>query len=220
MVTWGRDDLGAALAHAAARFPTASLGVVCHSIGCAMVGMARNAADIRRVVFLAPHTAYFGDYRRLARLPMFFAWHVLMPALTRVAGYFPGRVLRLGEDLPKGFALEWAGRLHRDVGATASDRSRWGPLLDTYGQVRADALAISITDDAFAPPAAARSALDLYPAMQATHTVVAPRDLGLERLGHMAFLRERTGPWFWQQAAAWLLQSEAQVDYASRPITA
>jgi predicted alpha/beta hydrolase len=220
MAAWGRDDLGGAMAHAVSRFPSVPLGLVCHSIAGTMVGMARNAPDVRRIVLLAPHTAYFGDYLPRWRLPLFLAWHVLMPAATQVFGYFPGRALHLGEDLPRGFALEWAGRLHRDIDSTPSDRARWGALHAQYSRVTADALAISVSDDAFAPPAAARSALALYPAMRTVHKVVSPADLGVRRLGHMAFLRESTGPWFWREAAAWLLQREARVDYAANTITA
>jgi predicted alpha/beta hydrolase len=185
-----------------------------------MIGAARDAQHVRRVVLFAPHTAFFGDYLPAWRIPMFLAWHVLMPLTTAIAGYFPGRALRLGEDLPRGFALEWAGRLHRAIGATASDRQRWGPALSSYGQVAAQALAISVTDDAFAPPAAAAGALALYPAMTISRKVVSPGDLQVRTLGHMAFLRRRTGPWFWEQAAAWLLQRQARVDYPSHATTA
>ena len=220
MLIWGRDDLGGALVHAVTRFPASTLGLVCHSIACTLIGAAPNASDIRRVVFFAPHTAFWGDYLRSARVPLFFTWHVLMPTVTHLAGYFPGRALRLGEDLPRGFALEWAGRLRRNIGITKAEYARWSSVLSEYGKVTAEALAISVTDDGFAPPAAAGGALALYPSMRSSHEVVSPRDLGVRSLGHMAFLRKRTGPWFWERAAAWLLQRSARVDYASKSTAA
>ena len=33
-----------------------------------------------------------------------------MPAVTALLGYFPGRALRLGDDLPRGVAMQWARR--------------------------------------------------------------------------------------------------------------
>jgi hypothetical protein len=33
-----------------------------------------------------------------------------MPLVTRVVGFFPGRMLHLGDDIPRGVALQWAGR--------------------------------------------------------------------------------------------------------------
>jgi len=220
MAIWGRDDLGGALILAKARFPQAVLGLVAHSIAGAMIGAVPNAASIRRVVFFAPHTAYWGEYHPLWRLPMFLAWHVLMPVVTPIAGYFPGRALRLGEDLPKPFALEWAGRLRRNIDASRAARRRWDSLLEQYGDATADALAISVTDDGFAPPSAAHGVLALYPGMKVTHRIVSPGDLGLRHLGHMAFLRKRAGPHFWQEAAAWLLQDGRLVDYPSTTTTA
>lgn len=213
MVIWGRDDLGGALALAESRFPQATLGLVTHSIAGAMIGAAPNATSIRRVVLFAPHTAYWGEYRLPWRLPMFLAWHVLMPLVTPVAGYFPGRALRLGEDLPKPFALEWAGRLRRDIRTSRTGQRSWDSVLESYGRVTAEALAISVADDAFAPPAAALGLLALYPGMKVTHRVVSPGGLGFRRLGHMAFLRQHTGPHFWQEAAAWLLHCNRSIDY-------
>lgn len=220
IIIWGRDDLGAALALAASRFPQARLGLVAHSIASAMIGAAPTAGSIHRVVFFAPHTAYWGEYHPLWRLPMFLAWHVLMPLITPIVGYFPGRALCLGEDLPKSFALEWAGRLHRDIRAFQAARRRWDATLEQYTKVTADALAISVTDDAFAPPVAAAGALALYPRMNVMRRIISPASLGLRHLGHMAFLRRRTGPLFWREAAAWLLQCDRSIDYPSTSTTA
>jgi len=132
-----------------------------------------------------------------------------MPTVTKIVGYFPGRALRLGDDLPKGFAMDWAGRRKPDLTATRDYRERFAAILAQYGRVRARALAITVADDAFAPEDAARRLLAVYPGISAVHEIVLPADLGAQRLGHMAFMSRSHGEYFWSRAAAWLLQTES-----------
>ena len=89
---WGQLDVGAALKAAKSRYPSLPLGVVAHSIGSLILGAAQDARSISRLVFFAPHTAYFGDYGRRWRWLLYLTWHVLMPSVTKMVGYFPGRV--------------------------------------------------------------------------------------------------------------------------------
>jgi predicted alpha/beta hydrolase len=127
-----------------------------------------------------------------------------MPALTRMCGYFPGRVLRLGEDLPRQAALDWAERRQPDLVANADQRRRFGPWMTRYERPKAATLALSVTDDAFAPPAAAERLLAMYPNLSVERRVVAPADVGARRLGHLCFIRRDTGPFFADLAADWL----------------
>ena len=139
-----------------------------------------------------------------------------MPTVTHLVGYFPAKALGLGEDRPKGFALDWASRRRPEVINTAADRARWGELLARLGRMHAETLAISITDDAFAPPEAGLRLLGLYPNLRSIHQTVKPAQVGRRRLGHMAFLRRSTGPYFWERAAAWLLHNQSDGKPADR----
>jgi predicted alpha/beta hydrolase len=206
--TWAELDLGAALAAARAAFPAAPLCIVAHSVGALLIGAAPDAPIVARIVLLGPHTGYWGDYGRRWRWLLFLTWHVLMPIVTKMVGYFPGRALRLGQSLPRAFAMDWAGRRRPALVRSSDDRRRFHDLLARYREIRAAALVISITDDAFAPPSAGQRLLSLYPNLTAIHKSVSPADLGRGRLGHMAFLKRPTGPFFWERAAAWLLQKE------------
>ncbi len=206
---WGQLDVGAALKAAKCKYPSLPLGVVAHSIGSLILGAAKDADSISRLVFFAPHTAYFGDYGRRWRWLLYLTWHVFMPTVTKMVGYFPGRALRLGNDLPKGFAMDWAGRRKPHLMGTREHRERFAAILAQYGRVRARALSITVADDAFAPEEAARRLLAVYPGISVVHEIVLPADLGAKRLGHMAFVSRLHGEYFWRRAAAWLLQTES-----------
>ncbi|MDI9738710.1 alpha/beta hydrolase, partial [Stutzerimonas stutzeri] len=68
------------------------------------------AGEVDRYLNVAGQYAYWRDYAAERRLQMYAKWHLLMPAMTRLVGYFPGRRLGWLEDLPAGVALEWSQR--------------------------------------------------------------------------------------------------------------
>ncbi len=108
---WGSKDCAAALLWLRDQYPRARRIVVGHSIGGFVTGFVTNGALIDRMLLISAHTGYWRDYAAHARLPMVLLWHVLMPTVTAVVGYFPGKRLHLLEDLPRSVALEWAARL-------------------------------------------------------------------------------------------------------------
>jgi len=142
-----------------------------------------------------------------------------MPIVTKIVGFFPGRLLGMGEDLPRGFAMDWSRRRQPAIMVTDEDRRRFGAILAQYDQVEAPTLSLSVTDDAFAPPVAAHRLLASYPRMHAVEASFSPSDLGCRRLGHFAFLRHKYGNVFWERAEAWLLQAERNGRTSSQEVT-
>ncbi len=188
---WSEYDCAAALDWMAARHRGVPLIGVGHSVGSLLFGGAPNSSLLNRLVMIAPHTGYYGDYRRGYRLPMAALWHGLMPVLTSLVGYFPGRRLGLGEDLPGGVAMQWARRrkpvFQLPASTPADDRMRL--LVARFDSAAFDALLLTIADDAFATVAAAHRVRELLPNLRAEHRLVAPAQAGLARLGHFGFFR-------------------------------
>jgi predicted alpha/beta hydrolase len=205
MEDWAVLDITAAFAELRRSRPDLPLGAVAHSVGTLLMGAAPDAARLARLVFFGPHTGYWRDYGARWRWLMYGVWHLSMPALTRVVGYFPGKRLRLGEDLPPRVAFDWAARRRPEIGRDPDEARRFRNILLRYRDIHANTLVLSITDDAFAPPAAARRVLSLYPNALVTQEIVAPADLHCRRLGHFGFLRRPVSEFFWRRAAQWLI---------------
>ncbi|MEW6687605.1 MAG: alpha/beta fold hydrolase, partial [Pseudomonadota bacterium] len=144
---WADRDCAAAIDWLRRRYPDAELLGVAHSIGGLILAGAPNAGSIGRFLLVGAHTGYWRDYHPLWRLPMALAWHAAMPALARLLGYFPGRALGLGEDLPAAFACQWARRLTPAM-RPQSERAAAG--LARLQRLEGRALALSFTDDGFA----------------------------------------------------------------------
>ncbi|HWM42227.1 MAG TPA: alpha/beta hydrolase [Burkholderiales bacterium] len=210
---WAEYDSAAAIAWLRERFPRDEILGISHSIGCLALGGAPNAVEQARVVLVGAHTGYYGDYRRLYRLPMAVAWHGLMPAVTRFLGYFPADRLGLGEDLPAGMALEWAERRHPELRPSGPEPAgeRRLRLLDHCAALQCPAIAISISDDAFATLGGTMRLLSYFPRLSSPqHLVFTPPDAQVRRIGHFGFFRRAVGTTLWPRLLAQLDAARAE----------
>jgi predicted alpha/beta hydrolase len=208
---WAEYDCSAAIGWLRERFPRAELIGIAHSLGALLFGGAHNTAEQARLILIGGHTGYYGDYLPRYRLPMAVFWHGLMPVLTRLIGYFPGRGLGLGDDIPAGVALQWAARRSSDlrlVGAGPGDE-RTRRLLDRCAELDRPALVIRFSDDAFATAAGMRRLLEYYPRLSPQYILFTPADAGVRKIGHFGFFSRRAGPALWPRLVARLPPPES-----------
>lgn len=197
---WGERDVEAVLGLAlSSGLPVSIVG---HSIGGVLPGYAPSAAKAARITTMGAQYAWWRDYPSDKRRQMLFRWHVLMPALTVVAGYFPGRRLNWLEDLPDGVAYQWGrggpeleGRL--DPAARAEIHTR-------FAAIRAPILAIGVTDDPFGTRPAISRAHGYYSGAELTKIMLAPGDLAVESIGHFDLFHARHAAGFWLDTLLWL----------------
>lgn len=212
---WAEYDAAAAIAWLRERFPHDELVGISHSIGCLSLGGAPNANEQARVILVGAHTGYFGDYRPLYRVPMALTWHGLMPAITRCLGYFPANRLGLGEDLPEGMALEWARRRAPDLRPRKGDpwRDRRWTLLERCAALRSSALAICVSDDAFATVRGTKRLLSYFPGLSSCELIAyKPSDAGVRQMGHFGFFRRAVGMALWPRLLAQLDSGRVEGD--------
>ena len=195
MRDWGTRDLAGVIDWASARYPRARLMAVGHSFGGQSIGLAPNRDRLRALVTVGAQSGYWGHWPRPQRYMYATLWYAGVPMLTRLAGYFPARLFRLGEDLPRGVALEWARWCRRPsyLGDWSGHRVFTAPLL-----------AIGFMDDAFAPPAAIDALHARYGSRKQQRWSIAPEELGASRIGHFGFFREGVTPTLWQDVGDWL----------------
>ena len=201
---WAEHDSAAAVAWLREKFPSAQIVGIAHSVGAMLFGGAHNAAEQARLILVSGHTGYYGDYDWRYRLPMAMVWHGLMPALTRLAGYFPASRLGLGEDLPAGIALRWAGRWSGEVRPAGKEPThlRTNMLLDRCAALSRPAVVVSVSDDAFATPRSTERLLACYPRLAVEKRIVfSPADAGASRIGHFGVFARR-GAALWPRLLA------------------
>lgn len=207
---WGALDCEAAIQTLHQQAPDLPMMAVCHSIGGFALGLAPSARRIQRALFVGCQYAYWQDYRLLMRVPMWLNWHLVMPVLTKIFGYFPGKTLRWLEDLPAGVAMEWATRFHPDFHKRYRHLPHAQPPADTrelearMGGLQADILAIADARDPFATLAATRRLLDYFHHCRREFSKIYPRRERLPKLGHFGFFHSRFQQTLWPLSLAWL----------------
>lgn len=200
MADWARLDAPGALAFLQKKFPEEKILIVGHSFGGQSVAVMPGNEHVSAMLAVASQSCYWRLWSGADRAGIWLLTHVLLPAATHAYGYFPGSLLRQGENLPAGVALEWARWCRHPrylVGALGQEAQA--------ARFTAPLRLIDIDDDGvYAPPAAARGLLDLYPNAQTDLVLVTPREAGAERIGHFGFFRERFRDSLWRGAVDWL----------------
>lgn len=174
--------------------------VVGHSFGGQSVAVMPGNDRIHALLAVASQSVYWGHWTGTRKWGLWLLTRALLPAATRVAGYFPGELLPEGENLPAGVALEWARWVHHPrylVGALGLEAR----AAAFRGALRLMAMA---DDRMFAPRRAAQGLLDLYPNARKELQWIEPREAGAQRIGHFGFFRERFRATLWDAAARWL----------------
>ncbi|ANC01888.1 alpha/beta hydrolase [Pseudomonas putida] len=197
---WGCLDFEAILQRATSEFPGQPVNVVGHSFGGWATGLAPSAGQVRRLVMVGAQFAYWRDYAAEGRWRMVGKWHVVMPLLTRLLGYFPGKRLGWMEDTPAGVVRDWS------TPAPCYEHRPSGRLLQArpFAQVQAAALAVSLSDDPFGTVAATERLLGYLDHAQPRHLRVSPVDIGEQEVGHFAFFHDRFRASLWPIALEWL----------------
>ncbi len=199
---WGERDFDAALQWVARHRRRGPLIVVGHSVGGFLPGLAEHAPIIDRMLTVGAQYAWWGDYMPRRRAALFFKWHVAMPSITALYGYFPGRRLGWLEDLPKGVANEWSFRGPRfEHSHPAAERE---DVLRRMAAVRAPILAIVVSDDELGTMPAVRRTLNYYTGAQSAVVQLHPVDLGREKIGHFGLFHDSCKESFWLDTLSWL----------------
>jgi predicted alpha/beta hydrolase len=199
---WGEYDFDAAVRWMRQRDPDGLLVAVGHSIGGFLPGFAPAATQVDRFLSVGAQYAYWRDYAAAQRWQMFAKWHLFMPAVTALCGYFPGRRLGWLEDLPAGVAREWAFRRARlESSYPAHERDE---VLQRFAAIQAPILAVSVGDDEYGTPSAIRRGLDYYRHSHRQLIQLSPATLGMQRVGHFDLFRDRHRDGFWQSTLEWI----------------
>lgn len=208
---WGGQDFEGVLRYAEAHFPGSPIQVVAHSVGGLLVGLAPSSHRVQRVFAMGSQFAYWPDYAARRRLPMYLRWHIAMPLITALFGYFPGKRLGWLEDTPRGIVQDWNAATPRleqtwQHDARLATPAQQQALLENYARVSADWLALTVTDDPFGTEVATHRLLDYYRGSERTHLRLDPAQLDGQGIGHFAYFHARHAESLWPMALQWLQQ--------------
>jgi predicted alpha/beta hydrolase len=191
---WGALDFEAMLKRAQREFPGQPIDVVGHSFGGCAAGLGASGHLIRRLLTVGAQFAYWRDYAPAHRWRMFGKWHLVMPLMTLLCGYFPGKRLGWLEDTPAGVVRDWsmptAHYEKRHSGRVLHAKSGRLP----FSSVTAHTLAISISDDPYGTIPAIERLLGYFTNSTNAHLRIAPQTSANKKSDISPFFVAHTKP--------------------------
>lgn len=201
---WGEKDCTSVIVWIRERYPHAHLTIIGHSAGGKIPGFAPNNNEAETIVTIAVPNSYWGFWYWWGQRGYFVFIQFIMPALSHTLRYFPSRFLGLGENYPKGVALEWSRWSRRKAYLLHPKRGRHP---NYFADFRGRVLALSFSDDIVATGKAVESFMNFYTnATSRTHWHIHPKRFGIKRVGHSGYFRESAAP-LWNDLLKWLKSS-------------
>lgn len=181
---WGVYDQQAARDYARRRAPDVPLWVIGHSLGGLCFPFQQRLDQIDRVITVGSGLVNVRDHPWRYQPVVRMFWYGPVPLVTMLAGYMPGRTMRIGADIPAGVYWQWRAWCTQ-TGFFAGDLGTRLPFPDWTG-LTCDIKYVAIADDDLVPPAAVWRLMQCNAAAKMQQTVLRPGDHGLTKLGHIA----------------------------------
>lgn len=197
---WGELDLPAAINYTITKFGSQNLFLIGHSIGGSLLGLCQESALAKGAINIAAQMAYYKDWAPSQRYKIYFFWHIFIPLLTRLYGYFPGKKWKL-EDIPKGMVEQWHAR--RLVPSMEIQLRQAGfPVY--YKDISFPILNLGFTDDPIGTEAALLRMAEVYANARIETRMINPAEIPIEKIGHFGFFKKEFRESLWKQSVEWL----------------
>jgi predicted alpha/beta hydrolase len=197
ILTWAEQDASAALAALRRLAPGAPALWIGHSLGGQIVPFVKGHEDLAQVITVAAGSGYWRENAPALKRRVWLLWWGVVPLLTPLFGYFPGKRLHMVGDLPRGVIWQWRQWcLHPEYvcGVLPEARAR-------FAQVKAPVLAISFSDDEMMSERNILSLHSFYSPERVEHLRLDPGEVGAARVGHFGFFRAELEGALWEGRA-------------------
>lgn len=185
LLDWARE-LDTVIHFAKQTYTEQQIILIGHSLGGQLIGFAKNALQCNKIILVAAQSGYWGFWKGFDKIKMFLTWHLLLPILTGINGYFPVKWVSKMENLPKKAALQWAKWCRSKHYFFAEMKNEDTFFISFHSNI----LSISIDDDDFAPKKAVGWLTSQFTNARTTIRHIKPGDYGLWSVGHFGFFKK------------------------------
>ncbi|KXX66820.1 alpha/beta fold hydrolase [Flammeovirga sp. SJP92] len=192
---WGRNDLESVIQYGIQHFPTARKVLLGHSIGGQLIGLAKSAPKIDKILLVASQSGYWKFWQGFERVKMWFNWYVLFPVLISTFGYLYSKKITGMENLPSKVANQWRnwGKHSNYILSDPSIQAFY------YEKIKSAITAYSIEDDFFAPKEAVQWMTRQYSQAPKKEVRLTLEDLNTSSIGHFGVFKEKFRDTIWPQ---------------------
>lgn len=183
-----REDCAALIAFTKRQFPNSALLIGGHSSGghvTALYSTLAKPGEVDGVFGVAAGAVHYRGWQGMEAARILVQTQLAATIATAV-GFFPGKQVGFAGLEPKTQMRDWARNARTGQFKLTGDDHDYDSSL---GRVQVPVLAISISDDAYAPPGAARRLYDKFHTAPLEYASLGPERFGRPRVGHFSWAK-------------------------------
>ena len=189
MQHWGELDLEGVIRYAKQNYKPDKLYYLGHSAGGQILGLAPSSDKFNKVILAATGVGAWRAWLGTQKYLLAAMWYGLMPLMMMFqrGNFFHSKMLG-PIPVPKHAVKQWV------EWAKSEDylfTPKHGLDLSGYEKITADILALTISDDWYAPQSSRDALLAHYSSSHRVTKYVLPQDIGLKRIGHFGLFRKK-----------------------------
>lgn len=104
LITWTRKDFAGIIEFVRTSFQGMHLLLIGHSFGGQLPRLCPQIRYVKGMLAICAQCGYWRLWPLPHRWALFFLWYLFMPITTKFLGFFPAKIIGLGENLPAGAA--------------------------------------------------------------------------------------------------------------------
>ena len=198
ILDWAKYDCPRVIDFAQSVSTQSELIWIGHSVGGQIVGMLPSAyaAKLTRVVTIACGSGYWLENALPLKRKAWLLWFFVAPISTFLYGYFPGKRLNMVGDLPKTVMQQWRRWCLNPEYSVGAE----GPQMRaSYAAVTTPIISLSFSDDEMMSRKNINSLHGFFTSSPKTMIRIKPQDIGLKRIGHLGWFKEKLKEQLWQK---------------------
>jgi predicted alpha/beta hydrolase len=155
------------------------------------------------LVIVSSGSGYWKNTAWPAKRDSFRLFQILVPLLTPLFGYFPGKRMRVIGDIPKNVIWQWRKWCwHPDYFFGFADAASRAD----YKAMTIPMLSYSFTDDDLMSATSTEALHKFYANAPIEHRRFTPAELDAKHIGHFGFYREDFSQSLWRMTLEWINQ--------------
>lgn len=201
LTNWGRLDMTAVLAYMKKEFPNTDYHIIGHSAGGQLVGLMKNAEDIKSMFNFGSSSGSLHYSKYPFKLKSSFWLNFYIPLSNLIFGHTKSQWVGMGEPLPKNVGKEWAkwcsgkGYVNVDLDTKIKEH--------LYHKLCFNSLWVHAEDDEIANDKNVKDMIRVYTKIESTILTLSPKKYGFNDIGHMKFFSKKRKK-LWVLAINWL----------------
>ena len=205
LTDWYSHDYDAvvnAAADAQAGVPVFAVG---HSFGGQSAPLLPSRARLAGLINIAVGSGSLRHNTPRIRRTAPLMWHIMVPLLCPLFGYFPGARIGVIGNVPTGAMLQWRRWcLTPDYILSGEPGAR-----QAYASAEFAVLGLTFADDELLLEEGSVMLHAAYKRRRPDYRLIAPAQIGLKRIGHSGFFKPQSEAALWPIVTAWIEEKTA-----------